>query len=1553
MSKFDPNSSGRRALEAVPEIVPAETSPVPAEAARGVPELPAPGELAAAPEKRVPAGSVSALEAAETALVETFEVLEDEPAAPAGAKTLVDAAVEDAPSAEKAPVAPVLLEGELADTESDEDGVDVDAEDDVEFGVSAEKTRIERWKARLLDLSLKNRLLNFDSRKALKILGADLGALEDAFATDDDGKVRAFKIFSPPEIKGFAAAEEAGEAEFRAFAARALAAGKIVVEPPPKAGRNIGKTAAERTAAILSTIHKNARKSLEETGTTTLFVALGFLRWKSEKDKKNRTLSAPILLVPATLSLRSGQRAEIRAADEDARVNLTLVELLRQEYRLHSPALEGLLEELPADAAGVDVRRILDVFRDAVKRLGFTVEETCAIANLTFPKYQMWLDLEKRADVLRRSRVVEHLLDDEAKAFETKIPFAKPSALDRELSASDLFCPLSADSSQLAAVRAAAQGKNFILVGPPGTGKSQTIANLVANTLAEGRTVLFVAEKAAALNVVFKRLKDIGLGEFCLELHSEKAARKDVYARFREALELVEKSAAREGASRGADDSEKRRLAVAAEIDGKRLAFRGLFEALHGVRRNGLSFADAVGVVCSREDDPKIELVWKNPADATAGNRRKKQDVAKELGRTFAAAAPVLAGAAGSIGVRGAWKLEEQGAAETSAREFADAARELGALADAFLAAARLADFAGEAPLSRERLRALRGLVAALLAVRGEADAAALVFGADGAKNLAALREAARLVEACATHRGRLSLPYGATATDAPELDALLRLWDESKISWALPRWLKQRKVVRALRVLAGGSEKTPEDPRVDLGNLVALRDKKREFAEKFSALADAFPSLLKKDLSDCGALARLDALDAARAALDAAAEATAPGARGAFRAALEETFRGDAYSSAEKALSDVNAAEEAFAKKRAAFETRFAAPLPEAALVSAESARAFAEETLAAREFWGSVAEWNAAAKRASDNGMAAFVAALLDGSLAADAVERVFETNYCRRWTEAIFDADPVLKNASASAQNELLATFRKADEALRAASAKAVRARLLARARGVFGKDFVGELNAARAEIDAKRHKSLRSFFVKAPRLRFLLKPCMLASPLSVATYLDAEAEPFDLVVFDEASQICAWDAVGALARGRSAVVVGDPKQLPPTSFFARADKAVAAGESVPDAESVLDECRVRGVPAMKLSWHYRSRAESLIAFSNVRYYGGELATFPAPRTRDRALECVFVEKGVYAKSPTNTNLVEARALVERIVADLSRPGFAYDEFSSVGVVTFNERQQTLIEDLLEKAQTERPELRKYFSAEVAEPVFVKNLENVQGDERGVIYFSTTYGPEEERAADCPASVKQNFGPLNQSGGERRLNVAITRARAGMRVFTSMRPDEITSESAGAKDLREFLRFASERRVADAKPAPAADCAKTDAEPTSRERAEDAIAEGLRKRGWKCVRDVGVSDVRVDVAVVDPANPDAFLAGVLCDGAGYRPDDAREGSLSGLSVRDREILREDVLRGLGWNLLRARIADRWLTPNRCLDELDAALNALRRDSTALVVPAPGEKS
>ncbi|MEL6715847.1 MAG: AAA domain-containing protein, partial [Planctomycetota bacterium] len=372
----------------------------------------------------------------------------------------------------------------------------------------------------------------------------------------------------------------------------------------------------------------------------------------------------------------------------------------------------------------------------------------------------------------------------------------------------------------------------------------------------------------------------------------------------------------------------------------------------------------------------------------------------------------------------------------------------------------------------------------------------------------------------------------------------------------------------------------------------------------------------------------------------------------------------------------------------------------------------------------------------------------------------------------------------------------------------------------------------------------------------------------------------------------------------------------KQLPPTNFFARqtGDEDLPE-DAVEDLESILDECIAAGVPVRRLAWHYRSKHESLIAFSNARYYGGDLVTFPSSGVERGGVSVRFVEDGCYEKGTTRTNPREAEAVVAEIVRRIEDPA----ESNSIGVVTFNQAQQTRILDALEDAQRERPELESALALDAPDGVFVKNLENVQGDERDTIVFSIGYGPDDR------GRVSMNFGPLNKDGGERRLNVAITRARAEVVVFTSLRSDQIDlgrTSARGVADLRAFLAFAERgERGGDA-----------DAQTVDPSRQRDvlvaAIARGLRARGHDVRIDVGASEVRVDIGVVDPNASSAalrFALGIETDGLNY----ARAAT-----SRDRDRLRSDVLTGLGWRLHRVWAVDWWRDPDVELDRIEAAL-------------------
>ena len=444
-------------------------------------------------------------------------------------------------------------------------------------------------------------------------------------------------------------------------------------------------------------------------------------------------------------------------------------------------------------------------------------------------------------------------------------------------------------------------------------------------------------------------------------------------------------------------------------------------------------------------------------------------------------------------------------------------------------------------------------------------------------------------------------------------------------------------------------------------------------------------------------------------------------------------------------------------------------------------------------------------------------------------------------------------------------------------------------------------------------------VRQLVQSLPTLLPKLKPCLLMSPLSVAQYLDAGHAQFDLVVFDEASQIPVWDAVGAIARGKQLVVVGDRMQLPPTNFFNKssdADGADALDEQVDDLDSILDECQGAGMNRLSLQWHYRSRHESLITFSNIKYYESKLVTFPSPVTSDTAVrfERVF---GVYDRGASRTNRVEAEAIVKGIETHYLD---GTSKNRTLGVVTFNQPQQALIETLLDARRRTSQALDRAIAASSHEPLFIKNLENVQGDERDVIFFSITFGP------DASGKTTMNFGPLNGENGHRRLNVAISRAREAVVIYATLMPEQIDLakvRAAGVRDLKHYLEFALKGPGALVRQS-----LPTGLEPDSP--FETAVIKALRDRGWSVHSQVGCSGYRIDIGVVDPRAPGRYLVGIECDGASYH---------SGATARDRDRLRQHVLEGLGWRIHRIWSTNWWMNPE---GEMEAVASLLQESLT-----------
>jgi very-short-patch-repair endonuclease len=576
----------------------------------------------------------------------------------------------------------------------------------------------------------------------------------------------------------------------------------------------------------------------------------------------------------------------------------------------------------------------------------------------------------------------------------------------------------------------------------------------------------------------------------------------------------------------------------------------------------------------------------------------------------------------------------------------------------------------------------------------------------------------------------------------------------------------------------------------------------------------------------------------------------------------------------------------------------------------------------------------WMAARREAEAAGLGALVVALEAGVISAQESREAFRTAY-RRWlAPLLIDATPELRSFSSVAHEDLIRTFRALDQEICDTTAEYIRASLSSKVPSSGASSIPPGYGVLRREITKKsRHKPVRNLISEMGDALMTLTPCVMMSPLSVAQFLPADTALFDLVVFDEASQITVADAIGAIARGRRVIVVGDPKQMPPTSFF---DKAAGeeGDDDATDLESILDEALAASAPLHRLTGHYRSRHESLIAFSNHAYYDGSLVTYPAADTRESAVSLCRVD-GVYAKGKGRTNAIEAQAVVEEVVRRLRDPELSK---LSIGVVTLNAEQQKLILDLLDEARREEHEIEEFFGEGVDDPVFVKNLETVQGDQRDVILLSVTYGPTGPGAR----TMSMNFGPLNKSGGERRLNVAITRATTEVVVFASFDPTMIDLSRTSARaihDLRAYLDFAARGPVALGEAIHSIggrDSYDSDF--------EMAVADGLRRRGWDVRTQIGVSKFRIDLGIVDPDSPGRFLAGVECDGATYH---------SSPSARDRDRVRHAILERLGWRLLRVWSTDWFIDPKARLEKLHEALTEILEEARAERAEAEGKKS
>jgi len=1284
--------------------------------------------------------------------------------------------------------------------------------------------RLDSLRASLLDLSLRNRLLNFrQTRLSLMVAASDMetvGAVENTIADPARRWLRICPALRTEDLMTEKAAAIDG-----------LRRGTLHV-----------RSSEDRCAPDSIELFRRANRTLQETGANPLFLVVGMLQHRDADT--GEMACAPLILLPLEIRrLSTTEGCEVRRSEADITLNAALVEFLRQRYKL-----ELGFDELPEDESGVDVQRILGMVQQRIQSLpGWSVMPQAHVACLDFRKWPLWTELRDGSDRLRGHPVVRGVL--------TRNPGVR--ALERmpleATDPADLALPLPCDGTQLAAVLAAGNANaSFVLQGPPGTGKSQTITNLVAHAASRGMRVLFVAEKQVALDVVARRLEDAGLGPWMLNLHPERCGRAEFVAQLREAHERA--STEEVGGPRA-------RAAVPAGSDRGRLAM--LRDATAAVHKCGLTSYTTAARLAELPEPPGADGIDLSGAVDPLLSRERLEKL------------------------------------QALARNLADAARH--AAPEGAPAGHPLHD------LTRtEQLRALVALAAALQRLRdarvpAETAAAAAEDGEGWAAAEAALQSDAAAVrrvesaEAALRADGRLE-PSVETIDPAPLLSELrvggARIWPFG--------WLSRRSIARAL---AAHAPKPLRSSRAELESALSL------VAELRTARA--------------GANTARPRLESVLGAATSAAAKTALGYLQSMASALRDRTGAEVPApNAAKAIGDA----------LAALEGCPATP-------SSPALRAILERVRRWQGGLAGVREWNAwvqAAREAEGAGLGPLAEALRNGKLhwrdADPATERAILSAWLRALrsnVEAFRSFDPVVVERMVATYGRTLTTARDS-VATRVAGMIRSRHGALRREAAAAGDQVLLE---ARTHLEhavtlTRPRRSIRTMIRQTDRALWVVKPIVLASPLSAAMHLEPGISPFDLVVFDEASQVPLADALGALSRARAAVVVGDSRQLPPTRFFdsgtgddpeagAVVGSAADPDDEFEELESLLDECVAGGFPELMLRWHYRSRDERLIAFSNAHIYGGRLQTFPgAFRAHPRLGVSLRMVEGTYDRARTRTNRAEAEAVVAELATRLRSPDEAPAN-RSLGVVAFSQAQQSLLQDLFDKMVDADAGIRAAVSA-LPEPVLIKNLENVQGDERATMLFSIGYG------RDAEGRLAMNFGPMNRAGGERRLNVAITRAREQMVVFSTIRAGDIDigrTSADGIRLLREFLAFAETGTVA-APPADPLDAASQHA--GHPDAIEQAIARALESRGWTVDRHVGRSGYRVSLALRDRANQDRWCLGIELDGPFWQ---------SGATVADREILRPAVLRGLGWRTMRVWSTE-WLhEPAKVLERIEAA--------------------
>ena len=1155
----------------------------------------------------------------------------------------------------------------------------------------------------------------------------------------------------------------------------------------------------------LRKLSNSAQSSLEEYGYNSLYIALGSVVWH-EIEYSDKIIQSPLLLVPVQLIKDSTKNTyKVAYTNEPCILNPALILKFKNDFDIDMSSLDNADEELNPMEVFEKVKNFISI------KENWVLSENIYLAILNFENLVIYKDLEANEEEICNNFLVRTICGKDSLNEGTADEIAPMDEYDDDVKPLDTYQIYSADSSQQQAIEVAKKNHNLIIEGPPGTGKSQTITNIIAELLAQGKKVLFVSQKQAALEVVYNKLKDAGLADFCLSLHKN-ANKSETMSDLASCLSKDELKQY---------DNEQH------------------FEKLQNLKTQLNNYV--------RESDTPCGKLNKTPFEAI--EIISKNDDISDIGYTFKNIAD--------------WDVAKLNSIKSVLETYVESLKYLGCNPKHhswYGCDLREISYSIKNTFNAE-VENLKSIFENLKNACIELSAEVVV---DEPKTMSEIDKMCIYADVLSRYdlhilEENLDEMINKFSLYSQKLTARLSIFQYmqdlnllSKFSFSKEK-PDLNKAVKDLEVLKEIKQRNFSNFGINPNNIIQLGTRIVKAEKDFMASLETISNMVKFNVEE------------------------------SFNQPIEDIELWKIVNKFDNMKNDID-----------------------------------------------DLANWfnylNALDK-VKDKGFDDFCKLCNDKDIVGNDVVRAFETQFYRLWLyEVVFPQRPELSNFSREKQDSTIEEFHKLD--LSQIEIAKVRLNYLLSSQTNVNTDEetsskTSEIGILKQEAKKTRRQcTLRKLFKNIPNILLKLKPCIMMSPVNVSKLLSNTDIRFDTIIFDEASQLPTEECIAAIIRGNNIVVAGDSKQLPPTSFFKKtyAGTDEEEGEDYDfdeikheDMESLLDQCTIANFPQCPLKWHYRSKHEHLIAFSNIYMYENKLYTFPSNEENDGDEYGIrLVPVTSYEDDITDKRMDEARQIAKAVIEHAK-----YHSDRTLGVVAFNVNQVRRIEDMLEEEKDRHPEVKSFFDKNKFEPFFIKSIENVQGDERDVIFISVGAFKLPNGNLDM-----RTFSIINQEGGERRLNVLVTRAKRLIKIFSGITDGDfgnVENCGKGVRLLKYYLDFAV--RKEDAIRSATMEYANAETESPF----EDSVLRVLEAYGYEVKKQVGCANYRIDLAIVDKENPGRYILAVECDGASYH---------SSATARDRDWLRQKCLQDLGWKIYRIWSTDWFKNRNREIEKLIKAV-------------------